>query len=188
MTEWQETLTTAGRTVSDASQKYESALEDIRKKFEEQFALRTPMVYWTEKANRHMEAARRYRRWFTGLMIGGVAAFTLVVLYGLVPFLEKHPTGYWALILFSVVIALFAWPLRMTSKQYLVHQQLYEDAAERTVIAQTFLALADQVNLTDADRQLLLGALLRPASISLASDDSGLNVADIVLAKTLTKS
>jgi hypothetical protein len=86
-----------------------------------------------------------------------------------------------------VAIAIWAWPLRIASRLYLTHTQLFEDAAEREVIARTFLALGEVVQLSDADRQLLLAALLRQANIALVSEDSGLNVADIVLAKTLTK-
>ena len=173
--------------LTEIRDKFEGETNDIRKKFEEQFALRTPMTYWHEKAERHVGAARVYRRWFSGLMIGGLAAFVTVGYIWLFPFLQKHPTGYWALILFSVTIAVWAWPLRISSKLYLTHTQLFEDAAEREVIARTFLALAEQMTLSDADRQLLLGALLRPASISLASDDTGINLADVVTAKTLMK-
>jgi hypothetical protein len=181
-------LEKAAKSLAETTAKYESELTQIRQKFEEQFALRTPMTYWTEKAVRHREEARRYRRWFSGLLIGGVAVLAGVAALALFPFLASHPTAYWALILFSIAIAVLAWPMRMTSKQYLVHQQLFEDATERAVIAKTFLALGDQVKLTDADRQILLGSLMRPASISLASDDGGLNLADLVMAKTLTKS
>jgi len=174
--------------MSETTATYEGEIQKIRTKFEEQFALRTPMTYWTEKAERHTRAARLYRNWFSGLLGGGTIALAVIGYYALFPFLGTHPTAYWALILFSVLIALLAWPLRMTSKQYLVHQQLYEDASERAVIAKTFLALGEQVKLTDADRQILLGSLMRPASVSLVSDDSGLNITDLIMAKTFTKS
>jgi hypothetical protein len=166
---------------------FASDLSDIRKKFEEQFALRTPMSYWNEKGGRHAASAKRYQWAFTGLLIGGVVGLSVAARMWLFPFLTVHPTAYWALILFSVAIAIWAWPLRIASRLYLTHTQLFEDAAEREVIARTFLALGEVVQLSDADRQLLLAALLRQANIALVSEDSGLNVADIVLAKTLTK-
>jgi hypothetical protein len=164
----------ASDSATDAAAKFEATLGEIRTKFEEQFALRAPMTYWREKADRHVSAARNYRRWFSAMLALGLLTFSAVGYAWLFPLLQTRPNAYWALIVFSVGVAIWAWPLRIASKLYLTHTQLFEDAAEREVIARTFLALGEQVKLSDADRQLLLGALLRPASISLASDDSGL--------------
>lgn len=187
LTHLREGVGRAESTANAAAAHFQTSLDEIKAKFEQQFALRTPMTYWREKADRHFAAARTYRRWFGTLQAAGFVIFGAITYISLLPFLQTHPNAYWALIVFSVGVAIWAWPLRIASKLYLTHTQLFEDAAEREVIARTFLALGDLVQLTDSDRQLLLGALLRPASISLASDDSGLNIADVILAKTLTK-
>jgi len=68
-----------------------------------------------------------------------------------------------------------------------VHQQLFEDATERSVIAETFLALNEQAKLSEKEREMLLGALVRHAGISIVGDDAGLNLTDVVTMKTLMK-
>jgi hypothetical protein len=184
-----ESIADAERRVGEVTNKFADDIATIRKNFEQEFALRAPMTYWTEKAGRHRKASTLYRRWFTAILVTGVLALSAVGYWLLFPFMKHSPTPYWVLILFSVLIAVWAWPLRMTSKLYLVHQHLLEDATEREVIVRTFLALNEtaKVKLTDDDRKLLLAALVRPAGISLVSDDSGLNVADMIAMKTLMK-
>jgi hypothetical protein len=174
--------------VAKAVSDFEEQIENVRKKFEEQFALRTPMKYWSDKAERHQLAATRYRWWFSALLVGGAAGLIALGTWWLLPLLRVQADAYWSLILFSVAIAIWAWPLRLTSKLYLTHQHLFEDALEREVIVKSFLALGEQVELTDGDRQLLLGALVRHAPISLGTDDTGFNVTDAVMARTITKS
>ncbi len=182
-----EAISAAETRANGLANKFEGEIANVRKKFEEEFALRTPMTYWNEKAKRHRKESRRYRWWFTGILVVGVAVLSAIGYLILFPFMKHFPTAYWALILFSVAIAVWAWPLRMTSKQYLVHQQLFEDATERSVIAETFLALNEQAKLSEKEREMLLGALVRHAGISIVGDDAGLNLTDVVTMKTLMK-
>jgi predicted DNA binding protein len=121
------------------------------------------------------------------LLVAGLLALPTLGVLALFPLLKDEGDAYWALLLFSVLIAVWAWPLRITSKLYLMHRNLYEDASEREVIASTFLALGENQSLTEQERQLLLAALMRQASANASGDDGGLNVADLVFAKFLTK-
>lgn len=178
-----ESIRLANENVAGAISDLEAQVAEFKHRYEEQFVLRTPMTYWSEKAERHRERASAYRRWFTGLLIGGIVLFVAAAAAWLVPFMLKHSDAYWAILLFSVVVAVWAWPLRMTSRLYLTHQHLFEDAKEREIIAQTFLALADQVETSADDRRLLLAALMRHAPVALVSDDSGINLADMVMSK-----
>ena len=89
--------------------------------------------------------------------------------------------------IFSFLLAVWAWPLRLMSKLYLGSRHLHEDAREREVIAKTFLALNETATLSDGDRQLLLAALFRSSSAGLVKDEGGLSVVDL-LARGVGKS
>jgi hypothetical protein len=76
--------------------------------------------------------------------------------------------GGLALMLFFVVLYLAA--ARLVVKQYASHQNLRNDAAERVVMAETFLALIMDKKISDAERVLVLAPLFRPSGTSVDSD------------------
>lgn len=145
------------------------------------------MDYWQEKAERHLRAANEYRDNFVQIIIFCGVGLSALATKWLLPTMENFATGYWPVVLFSALVAAVAWPVRLNAKMYLSQRHLYEDAAEREVIARTFLALQESVEMKDEDRKLLLGALFRDSTSGLIKDDQPVNIIDSVVGSVLEK-
>lgn len=179
-----------GSAVGAAEQRLEATLTDltarvteVRSRLDTELALQAPASYWTKKADEHEREAKGYRWWFTGVLTAGLVILVLVAAWWLVPTLESLYPAWWPLALFSVLIAVWAWPLRITSKLYLSHRHLHEDASQRAVIAQTFLALSDAVTMGGEERRLLLVALFRDAPVGLVKEDGATGALEYLAAQ-----
>jgi hypothetical protein len=171
---------TALRVANDAFSEMQST---IQRRLSTDLALRAPVQYWSEKADYHKRRASAFLRAFVWTAAIGLVAMTAIAVGWLVPEMRNETGAWWAIALFSALLALWAWPLRLTSKLFLSHSHLREDASEREVVTKTFLALGDAVKLTDNDRQLLLAALFRTSSAGLVKDDGSLSLSDLLLAR-----
>ncbi len=178
------------RVVSEASDEWKStraAFEQEQAAFREKLtvglSLRAPVDYWSDKSKGHGQKAVTYLKWSAGIAAAGLAVLGWIGVTWLIPVMTAEATAWWALALFSVMVAFWAWPLRLTSRLYLTHTHLAEDAAEREVVTKTFLALGDAVELTADDRHLLLAALFRSSSVGLVKEDTGLSMVDLVVSR-----
>lgn len=170
-----------------ASKQFDSDLNDLRQQFRSAIALRAPTEYWSTKATEHEHEAKMYRNAFAGILVLGLVLIGSLTALWLLPALDSANGELWPIVIFSVLVAIWAWPLRLTSRLYLSHRHLHEDAAEREVITRTFLALNEEVDLTEGDRQMLLAALFRTSSAGLVKDEGGLTLTDMLFSRSLTK-
>lgn len=181
------TLSQAKEQVAETLAEFEQAQNELREKLDIQLTLRAPVEYWGAKSERHRDQARSYRSWFTGIAGVGLVLVGIVATEWLLPLMESEDGSWWPLVLYSGLLALWAWPLRLTSKLYLAHTHLAEDSAEREVVTKTFLALSEVVQLTAEDRQLLLSALFRQSTAGLVRDEGALNLTDLLVARMASK-
>lgn len=92
-----------------------------------------------------------------------------------------HYFGLYALLIFASSSAL--WIIRITAKIALSNLHLSEDANERVVMIQTYLAFVKDGELKDdKDKQLVLSPLFRSSNIGIIQDESSITVADIITA------
>lgn len=92
-----------------------------------------------------------------------------------------HYFGLYALLIFTSSSAL--WIIRITVKIALSNLHLSEDAHERVVMIQTYLAFINEGHgLEENDKQLILTSLFRPSNIGIIKDESSITVADIITA------
>lgn len=180
-------LDEAKQQVAETLEAFERTQTELREKLNIQLTLRAPVEYWSSKSTRHRDQARSYRSWFTAIAAGGLVLVGIVAARWLLPLMEAEEGSWWPLVLYSALLALWAWPLRLTSKLYLAHTHLAEDAAEREVVTKTFLALSEVVQLTAEDRQLLLSALFRQSTAGLVRDEGALNLTDLLVARMASK-
>lgn len=167
------------------TQAHQEAMEDLRKTFREELALRAPAEYWNKKRDGHFTWA-----WVTGaasfIGIGG-AAFGLG--WQIHALLNKTPVNTapetWRLAVLALVGVFTVWALRLVVRMFLSHLHLLTDAGERVVMVQTYLSLLEGDHLTSKeDRQLILQALFRPASDGIVKDEG----VPFSLAEALTRS
>lgn len=151
---------------------HKQAMENLRKTFREEIALRAPAEYWETKRKGHFRMS-----WITGvvsfLAIGGAAAGLVWLIHDLV---SKTPTGSqpetWRIAM-AVLVGVFAlWAARLIVRMFLSHLHLLTDAAERVVMVKTYLSLLEGDRLASKeDRQLILNALFRPAADGIVKDE-----------------
>lgn len=151
---------------------HKQEMENLRKTFREEIALRAPAEYWETKRKGHVVMA-----WVTGVLsfagIGGAAAllgwFIHDLLINTPP--NSAPESWRVAVL--VLISLFTvWGVRLLVRMFLSHLHLNTDAAERVVMVRTYLSLLEGDRLASKeDRQLILQALFRPASDGIVKDE-----------------
>ncbi len=151
---------------------HKQGMESLRKTFREEIALRAPADYWDDKRKKHDRLSKLTGGIsFAGILIAGVGLSWLVhdLLRSTVP--GVAPEAWQAAM--PVVVGLFTiWGVRLVVRMFLSHLHLETDAAERVVMARTYLSLLEGDRLASKeDRQLILQALFRPTSDGLVKDE-----------------
>lgn len=151
---------------------HKQEMENLRKTFREEIALRAPATYWDDKRREHERLSK-----VIGAVSFGSIALSVLGLGWLIHDLLRtaQPNAApeaWRLAM-VVLIGLFAvWGVRLVVRMFLSHLHLATDAAERVVMARTYLSLLEGDRLASKeDRQLILQALFRPASDGIVKDE-----------------
>jgi hypothetical protein len=157
---------------ADLCAKHEKEMTEIKRLFKENLALRAPVEYWETKGKRHHK-----NMWLSGAF----AVFSLigapsVLSYWIHDLLKNTPVDKapesWRLATLALVSLFVVWAVRLLVRIYLSQTHLATDAAERVVMAKTYLALLEGEKLPEqTDRQLILQALFRPASDGIVKDE-----------------
>lgn len=88
--------------------------------------------------------------------------------------------AWYALMIFASSSAF--WIIRITVKIALSNLHLSEDAHERVVMIQTYLAFVKETEVKEKDKELILSSLFRPSNIGIIKDESSVTVTDIITA------
>lgn len=151
---------------------HKQEMENLRKTFREEIALRAPATYWDDKRREHERLSK-----VMGAVSFSSIALSVLGLGWLIHDLLRtaQPNAApeaWRLAM-VVLIGLFAvWGVRLVVRMFLSHLHLATDAAERVVMARTYLSLLEGDRLASKeDRQLILQALFRPASDGIVKDE-----------------
>lgn len=172
------------RTQAERSKTQEStaaaikSLNDTERLYKEHMGLKAPADYWNQKADSHTQKARTYRN--TLLWYAAVVGLALVVALGFlanyaidVASAEKPPAIYLILTTLGVVLTTVAfWGARVLTRLFLSEHHLAIDAEERSVMAQTFLALTAEGEASAQERALVLASLFRPTADGIVKDDA----------------
>lgn len=163
---------------------HKQEMENLRKTFREEIALRAPATYWDDKRLEHERLSK-----VMGAVSFSSIALSVLGLGWLIHDLLRtaQPNAApeaWRLAM-VVLIGLFAvWGVRLVVRMFLSHLHLATDAAERVVMARTYLSLLEGDRLASKeDRQLILQALFRPASDGIVKDEG----VPLSLAEVLTR-
>lgn len=151
---------------------HKQGMENLRKTFREEIALRAPAEYWETKRTGHVRIA-----WITGALsfigIAGAAALLAWLGHDLLRSAGPNTAPETWRFAVLVLVGLFAvWGVRLLVRMFLSHLHLSTDAAERVVMVRTYLSLLEGERLASSeDRQLILQALFRPASDGIVKDE-----------------
>ncbi|MFZ2643292.1 MAG: DUF6161 domain-containing protein [Verrucomicrobiia bacterium] len=156
----------------------------LKKIFNEELAIQSPVRYWTERAQRHFCGEVGFG--ISSLLAGGAVFYILFYeineLLGKIPVakavqsaspVETLKSEYWRLAMLILIGSLGIWFVRILVRLFFNHVHLHNDAMERVTMVRTYLALLRRgKGLRDEDRQLILQALFRPAASASVKEPS----------------
>lgn len=152
----------------------------LEKLFNEKIQLEAPVEYWRAK-----EATHDKGLWLWGFLSAAITIVPIVAAIQYAPsvydrfreFQSNLTTGGVAILLTFAVLYLALG--RQVGRLFTTSLALRNDAAERVVMAQTFLALYQDKKLTDEERKLVLVPLFRPHGGS-GEGDATAGLADLI--------
>ncbi|HZW05866.1 MAG TPA: DUF6161 domain-containing protein [Phycisphaerales bacterium] len=160
----------AGQALTDDLKK---RTDEIAATYRSHMALKAPVTYWEAKRRVHRAKAKMAMSAFFWSLT--VAAFTLPVLSWVVlPSESEWPKLPLARIgMLAIVVTLVFWGLRIIARLMLSHLHLTNDAAERTVMVKSYLALRTEGALSDGKGdETILKSLFRSAGTGIAKEDA----------------
>jgi hypothetical protein len=163
----------------------------------EAMRLQAPVKYWEDKATGHGTKERgaliRLAIFFP-VAIGGMGwAFWKSATYLLAHAAQpgaQTPAALYVIITggLAVLSTILFWIGRLLTKLYLSEHHLRNDADERAIMTQTYLALTKEAAATDADRNIVLTAIFRNTPDGIVKDEGPGDVTlQALLSRALTK-
>jgi Family of unknown function (DUF6161) len=170
--EFEEKIATNQSAFEEALAAHKEEMKTLQSAFREGMALRGPVDYWQTRSTHHEGRTTVLGQWAFGsiaalaVLIGGVAYWVLDKLNA-----SGQPEA-WRVATLVLIGVLGVWAVRLIVRMFLSHGHLATDAAERVVMAKTYLSLTEAgKTLSDEDRKLILQPLFRPASDGLVKDE-----------------
>lgn len=167
------------------------SLQETEKIYKEHMRIRAPVTYWADKAQAHRKSSAKY-----GKILLGYAAIAAIALPAFLYVLADHvvttatlekPTAIYLInVAIGVVITTIGfWAGRILTRLYLSEMHLGIDAEERSVMAQTYLALTASSQATEEDRAIVLASLFRPTADGIVKDDAAPDLSPAALLSRL---
>jgi hypothetical protein len=156
-------------------------LDALKRTMEAGLAMQAPVTYWSAKRRLHSSAAGKLQRWMLGYF--GVGFFALCFAAAQLLTGESgdvHKLPLWHLAAFTSLVGMFIWGARILVRMMLSHTHLATDAHERSVIANTFLALVRRGKMNDSTVDKVLEALLRHSPDGIVRDGALPYLADML--------
>ena len=158
--------------------------------YREHMKIKGPVEYWSKKADNHRQKSAQYRKYL--LLFSTFAGIALLVgLYCLADRIvttatnDKPAAVYLTFVTLGVILTTIVfWAARVLTRLFLSEHHLAIDADERSVMAQTYLALTAEGQATEQERAIVLGSLFRPTADGIIKDDAA---PDISTASFLSK-
>ena len=150
---------------------------ELRRIYDAELAVKSPINYWTRKAKTHFRLS-----WAYAVVAAGAAGLSLYFLIPEVKDMMQPPKGvtepdkwhpeYWR---FAVLIAsafFCVWVVRILVRLLLSNIHLLTDAKERVTMVQTYLALLRRGKFEKDERMFILQTLFRPTPTGIVKDDA----------------
>jgi hypothetical protein len=142
-----------------------NSIQAVEAAYLEKMALKAPVQYWKTKSQEHRRREKQAARDLTVFFL--LASLILGMSYfesgrALLNVQQAHPSIYFIVSAGLVIASTFAfWIGRLLTKLYLSEHHLRNDANERAIMTETYLALTAENAAAEGDRNIILGALFR---------------------------
>ena len=150
----------------DSYSKCEQKLKDLEETYNSKLSLAAPSEYWNNKCNYHF-----YRSiiWLVVLLISGSIGFFYLHRQALI-MNQAEIRVYFTVISFIMIALPILWILRIVSKIFMHHFNVYGQADEKRVQIRTFLALVHDNKLNEKDIHLILQSIFGSLPVSQTDD------------------
>jgi hypothetical protein len=168
-----------------------ASIQETENLYREHMRLKGPVEYWSQKAEAHRTKTLTYRNFLVGFSV--LASLALVgSLYWIaghaieIATTDKPPAVYLVLVTLGVVLTTIVfWAARILTRLFLSEHHLAIDAEERSIMAQTYLALTAEGQATEQERAIVLGSLFRPTADGIVKDDAAPDLSPAALLSRL---
>lgn len=163
--------------IADA-ERAKSALDDATDRYETQAALRAATKYWSGRRWLHFAFSVL---WMIATIGAAVSACVLLFMYAesyvAKPILngeQQMAVLASRVVVFATLSAIVIWFIRFSSRNYMSHSHMSNDAAERSVMTQSYFALSKDADFASGEHlDIVLRALFRPGTSGLVKEDIG---------------
>jgi hypothetical protein len=168
-----------------------ASIQETENLYREHMRLKGPVEYWSQKAEAHRTKTLTYRNFLVAFSV--LASLALVgSLYWIaghaieIATTDKPPAVYLVLVTLGVVLTTIVfWAARILTRLFLSEHHLAIDAEERSIMAQTYLALTAEGQATEQERAIVLGSLFRPTADGIVKDDAAPDLSPAALLSRL---
>ena len=151
---------------------HQEEMENIRKAFKHETALKSAVMYLQNKGASHRKLAWRFA--ISAIVVGG-AAISGALYLGFAVLAGKSRVDFDLpqLAAAAFVVTLAFWLLRVLVRSLLSNMHLSQDMGARAVLVQTYVALIAEGGAIEAeDREKVIALVFRPTSDGLVRDDA----------------
>lgn len=146
-------------------------LHAVKKAYTEHMNLSAPVTYWKTKATEHSEKAQEIRRVLIVFSLLSTTGVAISLIYAWKHIENINEYGFLPIALFVFITTVLLWTGRIIVRLFLSETHLGIDSKERAIMAQTYLALIKENQVSKEDREILLNALFRPTKDGIIKDD-----------------
>ena len=155
-------------------QDWHQKMDDLENLYNEKLRLSKPAEYWSKAAKKYDTQGKRWSWLLVGLVAVGVGLFA----YFFIQWLQGQEIGIeldtiQGAIIFGTIVALFAFILRVVSRLVFSSFHLMRDAQEREQLTYLYLSLANETEVDEKSREIVLQALFSRSQTGLISQDHG---------------
>lgn len=190
---WKDVQNFWGTQATDAV----TSIRGVEAAYNELMHLQAPVTYWSDKAKAHGEkevsGIWRLAIFFPLALAALSWAFwqsaTYLLDHAAKPGAQTPPALYVIITGGLVVLStLLFWIGRLLTKLYLSEHHLRNDAEERAIMTQTYLALTKDAAATDTDRNIVLTAIFRSTPDGIVKDEGPADVSiQALLSRLVTR-
>ena len=149
------------------------AVTDLEVKYKEKLRFDSPAKYWSSSAKKLKDQGDCYIKTLVGISV----VFILCLSFFFHSWLQGQPSNLnlqslEGVVLFASVLSGFAILIRTFSRLAFSSFHLQRDAEEREQLTHLYLSLADETNVDDESRKIVLQALFSRSETGLLANDS----------------
>jgi hypothetical protein len=162
------------KSFEDLYTESKNKINELEDTYKNKLALEAPVEYWKTAATECGEAGKTWSWILGGIVGGGVALFSVFfVVWLCTQSVPLKLTSLQGIVIFGVILTLFAVAVRISSKMMLSSYHLMRDAKEREKLVYLYLALNKDGKMESNHSEIVLQALFSRSDSGLLSKDTG---------------